>query len=69
MAIEIGATYNRYTSPLFRTAAVGEAGPDLSRMYDACRESMEAAIEAIKPGVRSRDVQEGVSEGHRRPRL
>lgn len=58
VAIEIGATYNRYTSPLFRTAAVGEAGPDLRRMYDACRESMEAAIGAIRPGARSLDVQE-----------
>ena len=58
VAIEIGATYNRYTSPLFRTAAVGEATPDLRRMYEACKESMEAAIEAIKPGARSRDVQE-----------
>ena len=27
VAIEIGATWNRYTSPLFRTAAVGEASP------------------------------------------
>ena len=58
MAIEIGATFNRYTSPLFRTAAVGEASPDLHRMYEACTEAMEAAIEAVKPGARSRDVQE-----------
>ena len=58
VAIEIGATFNRYTSPLFRTAAVGEATPELQRMHDACKEAMEAAIEAIKPGARSRDVQE-----------
>ena len=58
VAIEIGATYNRYTSPLFRTAAVGEANPNLRRMYEACTEAMEAAIDAIKPGARSRDVQE-----------
>ena len=58
VAIEIGATWNRYTSPLFRTAAVGEASPELQRMHDACKEAMEAAIEAIRPGARSRDVQE-----------
>ena len=58
VAIEIGATFNRYTSPLFRTAAVGEASPELQRMHDACKEAMEAAIEAIRPGARSRDVQE-----------
>ena len=58
IAIEIGATYNRYTSPMFRTAAVGEATPELQRMHDACKEAMEAAIEAIRPGARSRDVQE-----------
>ena len=50
VAIEIGATFNRYTSPLFRTAAVGEASPDLRRMYEACTEALEAAIEVIKPG-------------------
>ena len=58
VAIEIGATFNRYTSPIFRTAAVGEASPDLRRMYEACTEALEAAIEVIKPGARSRDVQE-----------
>ena len=58
VAIEIGATFNRYTSPLFRTAAVGEANPDLRRMYEACTEALESAIEAVKPGVQSRDVQE-----------
>jgi len=40
-----------------RTAAVGEASPAVRQMYDACRESLEATIAAIRPGVRSQDVQ------------
>ena len=55
--IEIGGVWNRYTSPLFRTAAVGEASPELHRMFDACRTALEAAVSAMRPGARSRDVQ------------
>ena len=67
VAIEIGATWNRYTSPLFRTAAVGEASAELQRMHDACKEAMEAAIEAIKPGCTVSGCARGLSEGDRRP--
>jgi Xaa-Pro dipeptidase len=55
--IEIGGVWNRYAAPMFRTAAVGEAPAELQRMHDACREALEAAIGAIRPGARSQDVQ------------
>jgi len=57
MLIEIGGVWNRYTAALMRTAAVGEASPAVRRMYDACREALEATVAAIRPGVRSQDVQ------------
>ncbi|MBI4279998.1 MAG: aminopeptidase P family protein [Armatimonadetes bacterium] len=55
--IEIGAVWNRYAAPQMRTAAVGEASREMRRAYDACREALEATLAAIRPGVRSLDVQ------------
>ena len=55
--IEIGGVWNRYTAGLMRTAAVGEASAEVRRMYDACREALEATLGAIRPGARSQDVQ------------
>ncbi len=55
--IEIGAVWNRYSAPIFRTAAVGEAPDALRRMHEVCREALEATIAAMGPGVLSQDVQ------------
>jgi Xaa-Pro dipeptidase len=55
--IEIGGVWNRYTAALMRTATVGPASPAVRRMYDACREALEATLAAIRPGARSQDVQ------------
>jgi Xaa-Pro dipeptidase len=55
--IEIGAVWNRYTAPQMRTAVVGTTSPAVRKMYDACRESLEATLAAIRPGARSLDVQ------------
>ena len=55
--IEIGGVRNRYTGALMRTAVVGEAPPAVRKMYDACREALEATLAVIRPGVRSQDVQ------------
>jgi Xaa-Pro dipeptidase len=55
--LEMGAVWNRYTAPLMRTAVVGEPAPGVRRMFDACREALEATIAAVRPGARSQDVQ------------
>jgi Xaa-Pro dipeptidase len=60
MIIEIGGVWNRYTSPLMRTAAVGKVSGKVQRMYDACREALEVAIGTIRPGVRSEEVQAAI---------
>jgi Xaa-Pro dipeptidase len=57
MIIEIGGVWHRYSAPLMRTAVVGEASDEIRRMYDACVEALEATMAAIKPGVRSEEVQ------------
>jgi Xaa-Pro dipeptidase len=60
MIIEIGGVWNRYTSPLMRTAAVGKVSGKVQRMYDACREALEVALGAIRSGVRSEEVQAAI---------
>jgi Xaa-Pro dipeptidase len=55
--IEIGGVWNRYTAPMMRTAAVERVSKEVQRMYDACVEALEATIGAIRPGVRSEEVQ------------
>jgi len=62
LLIEIGGVWNRYTAALMRTATVGEASATVRRMYDACREALEATLAAIRPGVRSQDVQAACQE-------
>jgi Xaa-Pro dipeptidase len=57
MIIEIGGVWHRYSAPLMRTAVVGEVSDEIRRMYDACVEALEATMAAIKPGVRSEEVQ------------
>jgi Xaa-Pro dipeptidase len=50
VAVETAAAYNRYHVALFRTVAVGRV-PDLSREnYKICLETLEEALENIKPG-------------------
>jgi Xaa-Pro dipeptidase len=60
--LELGAVWNRYAGPLFRTAAVGTVTGELRKMYDACANSLEATLEAIKPGALSQDVQKAAQD-------
>ncbi len=53
--IELGGTRARYTAPIIRTAAVGEAGP-LQELADVSSAVLDAIIPAMKPGVPAREV-------------
>lgn len=55
--IEIGGVWNRYAAPMMRSAVVGKPSRDIQRMYATCVEALEATIAAVRPGVRSADVQ------------
>ena len=50
-----GGTRARYTAPIIRTAAVGEAGP-LQELADVSSAVLDAIIPAMKPGVPAREV-------------
>ena len=53
---EIAASKNRYCGAVFRTATVGEVKPLVRRAFNATKESLEAVIDAIRPGAVSQQV-------------
>jgi len=55
---EIGGVYNRYTAALMRSAVIGKGDPEITLMNDICAEAVQVAIDIIKPGVTSGEVDE-----------
>ena len=53
---EFGGVYNRYAGALMRSAVIGEVNDKIKRMNDVCAEGPQAAIDTIKPGVTSGEV-------------
>ncbi|MFM8350954.1 MAG: M24 family metallopeptidase, partial [Actinomycetales bacterium] len=49
-------SYNGYRTCYYRTFAVGSASPAQRDAYKICREYMDRAIEAVKPGVTTADI-------------
>lgn len=56
--LEIPSAINRYHGALMRTAYVGTPPQIIKDWSDVCIEALNAAIDAIKPGVTSEDVDE-----------
>jgi len=59
---EIGGVYNRYTGALIRGAVIGEPIDEVKRMNYICAEAVQAAIDKIKPGVTSGEVDEACQQ-------
>ena len=53
---DFGAYYQRYASDLTRTFAWGQPTKEMRDMYDTCLRAHEAAIRAVKAGVKGGDV-------------
>lgn len=51
-------SYNGYRTCYYRTFAVGSASPAQRDAYKVCREYMDVAIAAVKPGVTTADICE-----------
>ena len=49
-------SYNGYRTCYYRTFAVGSASPAMVDAYKKCRDILDAAINAIRPGVTTADV-------------
>lgn len=55
---EFSASFNAYAAPMMRSAAVLEAPTEVRKMMDACIGGLEAAIDAVRPGVTAGRVDE-----------
>ena len=56
--LEIPASINRYHAAHMRTVCVGEPPAIIREWSDVCIEALNAAVDAIRPGVTSGDVDE-----------
>ncbi|MGN1132448.1 MAG: M24 family metallopeptidase [Ruminococcus sp.] len=53
---DIGATFMGYHSDMTRTVAIGSATDEMKRVYDIVLTAHKKAMSAVKPGVRSCDI-------------
>lgn len=53
---DLGVIYEGYCSDITRTVAFGQPNDEQIEIYNAVRRSNEAAIDAVKPGVRAMDL-------------
>lgn len=60
--IELSGVYNRYYAPLMTGAVVGRASPRIEEMAALCLEALHAAIEAVRPGNTSAQVDRAARE-------
>jgi Xaa-Pro aminopeptidase len=56
LLIDMGASRDGYTSDMTRTLAVGKLDQVQKKLYRAVWEAQQAALDAIRPGVRAREV-------------
>jgi methionyl aminopeptidase len=63
VTIDLGVKYKNYYGDSARTFPVGAISALAKRLLDACRGALEAAIDAVRPGGRLRDVCAAI-QGH-----
>jgi Xaa-Pro aminopeptidase/Xaa-Pro dipeptidase len=56
VTVDMGAQLRGYHSDMTRTVAVGTPGAEMARVYRAVLEAEEAAVRAVKPGVRTAEL-------------
>ncbi|PTT70787.1 M24 family metallopeptidase [Arthrobacter sp. HMWF013] len=61
--LEFGATYERYTSPLMHTVAIGTPAPEFEDRARIVNETLDRLFEAVKPGRSAHDVAREVGVG------
>ena len=63
VCVEIGACYQRYTTPLMRTASIGAPTVGARRLAGACLRALDAVLEALRPGLTGHEVAEAGWKG------
>ena len=56
VVLDFGGVYGGYCVDLTRTVALGEPSAEMVRVYQAVLEAQQAAIAAVRPGVRAGDI-------------
>jgi len=56
VTIDFGAVVEGYHSDMTRTVAVGKVAPEMRRVFDVVLEALEAALEAVRPGMVAREL-------------
>lgn len=56
ITIDFGARFKEYCSDCTRTFAIGSPNKKLIEMYECVKKAQESAIQAIRPGVRCKDI-------------
>lgn len=55
--IEMAGCYRRYNVPMARTVSIGEPSDELKYLADVCIEGIDKALNAVKPGITSEEVE------------
>ena len=63
VCVEIGACYQRYTTPLMRTASIGTPSAGVQRLADACLRALDCVLGALRPGLTGHEVAEAGWKG------
>lgn len=61
--LEMGASYQRYTSPIMRTVTIGKPSREVQVTVDACLTALNNVINTIRPGVSVDEVAKAGWEG------
>jgi Xaa-Pro aminopeptidase len=69
VVLDFGGVYGGYCVDLTRTVAIGTPDAEMQRVYDAVLEAQQAAIAAVKPGVRAGDIDAAARDALGRHRL
>lgn len=56
LTMDFGCVYNGYCSDMTRTIVIGKASDEQKKIYNIVLKAEEAALEVIKPGVFTKDV-------------
>jgi Xaa-Pro aminopeptidase len=56
VVLDFGGVLDGYCSDLTRTVSVGQPSPEAVRIHAAVRDAQAAAIEAVRPGMTTTDV-------------
>jgi Xaa-Pro aminopeptidase len=69
VVLDFGGVYGGYCVDLTRTVALGEPDAEMARVYQAVLEAQQAAIAAVRPGVRAGDIDAAARETLARHKL